>query len=190
MYAADPDPWQFRTRWYEQRKYAATLAALPRARYRTGFEPGCSIGVLTAQLARRCDRLLAFDPVASAVSAARSAVADLPGVRVDQGALPEDWPDTALDLIVLSEVGYYLDRPALDATLARAVAALQDGGDLVAVHWRHPVADYPLTGDEVHAALRALPGLSRVLAHEETDFWLEVFRCGAPDSVARREGLC
>ena len=52
MYSESPDPWQLGGRWYEQRKYAITLALLPYARYRHAFEPGCSIGVLTERLAR------------------------------------------------------------------------------------------------------------------------------------------
>ena len=47
MYSESVDPWQLQSRWYEQRKYAITLALLPYARYRHAFEPGCSIGVLT-----------------------------------------------------------------------------------------------------------------------------------------------
>ena len=47
MYAANRDPWSLASRWYEQRKYAVTLACLTRPRYRRAFEPGCSIGVLT-----------------------------------------------------------------------------------------------------------------------------------------------
>ena len=42
-----------------------------RERYASAFEPGCSIGVLTAQLAPRCDRLLACDVAAAAVESAR-----------------------------------------------------------------------------------------------------------------------
>ena len=61
IYQADADPWRFATSDYEREKYAATLAALPLQAYRSGFEVGCSIGVLTSQLARRCDRLLAVD---------------------------------------------------------------------------------------------------------------------------------
>lgn len=53
MYVGTEDPWQLSTRWYEERKYAITLALLPERRYRHAFEPGCSIGTLTAQLARR-----------------------------------------------------------------------------------------------------------------------------------------
>ncbi len=54
MYAGTEDPWQLSTRWYEQRKYAITLGLLPQRHYRHGFEPGCSIGTLTALLAQRC----------------------------------------------------------------------------------------------------------------------------------------
>ena len=50
-YAFDPDPWGFATSAYEADKYRATLAALPRARYRRALEVGCSIGVLTERLA-------------------------------------------------------------------------------------------------------------------------------------------
>ncbi|MFC7609312.1 SAM-dependent methyltransferase [Teichococcus aestuarii] len=56
LYAADPDPWRFRDSAYEAGKYAATLAALERPRYGRVLEVGCSIGVLTKQLAGRCDR--------------------------------------------------------------------------------------------------------------------------------------
>ncbi len=51
MYSESADPWQLQSRWYERRKYAITLALLPYARYRHAFEPGCSVGVLTEQLA-------------------------------------------------------------------------------------------------------------------------------------------
>ena len=38
--------------------------------------------------------------------------------------------------------------------LRQVRAAVRPGGTLVAVHWRHPVADYPQTRDAVHRALR------------------------------------
>ena len=46
MYRDVEDPWNFETSHYEQRKYAITVASLPRSRYRSAYEPGCSIGVL------------------------------------------------------------------------------------------------------------------------------------------------
>lgn len=192
MYAASPDPWGLAHRWYEQRKYALTLAALPRQRYRSAYEPGCSVGVLSERLAGRCDRLLAADAAASAVRAARARLAGLPNVVVERRAVPAEWPEGRFDLIVLSELGYYLDLPDLGRLVRSAVEALEPGGDLVAVHWRHPVAAYPLSGDAVHAVVAAEPGLANTCRHIEADFLLEVFARTPPvaRSVAAVEGLC
>lgn len=181
MYAQSKDPWGFTDRWYEQRKYALTLASLPRRRYGRALEVGCSVGVLTAQLAERCNTLTALDPSAGAL---RSAAARVPSnVGLVQGAVPKDWPSGPYDLIVLSEVAYYLDAADLDVLLDLVVRDLE--GDLVTCHWRHPVTDYPQTGDAVHARVAArLPRLSR---YEDEDLLLEVF--GDGPGVARREGL-
>ena len=189
IYAADLDPWGFRSRWYERRKYALTLAVLPRERYRHAFEPGCSVGVLTEQLAGRCERLLALEPVPRVAAAARESVAARPNVRVHVGSIPDDWPDARFDLIVLSEVGYYLAEEQLPSLADHIVRSLEPDGDVVAVHWRPDVADYPSTADQVHAALRSRPELAPLISHEEGDFLLEVFRHGPAQSVAQEEGL-
>jgi SAM-dependent methyltransferase len=188
MYRDSEDPWGFRTRWYEQRKYALSLAALPRPRYESAFEPGCSIGVLTEQLAGRCDRLLAMDPVPRAVEATRRLTEGL-AVETRVGRIPTDWPTGTFDLIVLSEVGYYLDTDALPGLAGRIARSLRPGGDLLAVHWRPKVTDYPSTADQVHLALIRRPELARVVRHSEADFLLEVFRRGDASSVAQAEGL-
>ncbi len=185
MYAGDADPWGFATRWYEQRKYALTLAALPHQHYTSGLEIGCSIGILTAALAGRCDELTALDPSADALAAARTRTPSL--VRLQQTAVPGDWPAGAYDLVVLSEVGYYLDPADLDRLLDLVERDLAPGGVVVACHWRHPVADYPQTGDAVHEALARWPRSSRI---DERDFLLDVLHPGGdPVSVAEREGL-
>jgi SAM-dependent methyltransferase len=189
LYAASPDPWGFRTRWYERRKRAVTMAALPCEHYQNAFEPGCSIGTLTARLAPRCQALLAVDATQSAVDEARTAVAAYPHVQVRRMAVPDEWPDGPFDLVVVSEIGYYFDVVDLRRLAERAVESLVDGGTLLACHWRHPVADYPLTGDVVHDALGADPALVATVRHVEADFRLEVWTKGVVDSVARREGL-
>jgi len=191
MYHAAADPWGFEDRWYEQRKYAISLAQLPQRRYRSAFEPGCSIGVLTQMLAGRCDRLLSCDLAAAAVGAAARRTRDLPHVRVEQRQIPAQWPAGRFDLIVFSEILYYFGDGDLDRVLDRAVRALQPGGTLLAVHWRHPVAEYPRTGDDVHQVLAARPGVARLVSHTEPDFLAEVYtRTGAvPVSVAQATGL-
>ena len=107
MYQATADPWGFEDRWYEQRKYAISLAQLPAARYRSAFEPGCSVGVLTRLLASRCDTLLSCDVAAAAVRAAADRTQDLAHVLVEQRDLPRQWPAGRFDLVVFSEILYY-----------------------------------------------------------------------------------
>lgn len=150
VYAARDDPWDFTTSEYERGKYADTLDHLPRERYGRAFELGCSIGVLTAQLAIRCDALLSVDVSEKALDQARQRCAQLPNVHLQRLSVPEQQPSGNFNLIVVSEVAYYWSRADLDRAmdlLARHHAA---GGDLVLVHWTPPVHDYPLTGDAVH----------------------------------------
>jgi len=191
MYATSADPWGFGTRWYEARKYAISVALLPAEHYGDAFEPGCSVGVLTEQLAPRCDRLLACDGSAAAVRQAAARTARRPNVRVQRLVIPAGWPAGDFDLIVLSELLYYFAGDDLPKVLGRATATLRPGGTLLAVHWRHPVADYPRTGDEVHQVLAGQAGLARLVEHREPDFLAEVYirTDGEPLSVAQTGGL-
>ncbi len=189
FYTAGPDPWGFESRWYERRKRAVTIAALPRESFRNAFEPGCSIGVLTAELAPRCDRLLATDISDRPLAAARRRLGDAPGVRFEQRRIPQEWPAGSFDLVVLSEVGYYCGEDDLRTLVARASSSLTTDGVLVACHWRHPVSEYPLTGDDVHRALTAERSLAVLAEHIEEDFVLHVFTPSPAISVARATGL-
>ena len=191
MYAASPDPWGFTSRWYETRKYAITMAMLPKPAYQDAFEPGCSIGVLSDLLAPRCGRLLCCDIAPAAVKAAAKRTAARRHVQVEQRALPRDWPEGRFDLIVLSEVLYYFAGADLDQILNLTIAALRPGATLLAVHWRHPVAEHPRSGDNVHVALAARPELAKLAEHTEPDFIAEAYLTGQgpPISVAAAEGL-
>ena len=172
-YAEDPDPWRFASSPYEAEKYAATLAALPRARYARAFEVGCAIGVLTVRLAERADRLLAVDVAPAALDQARARCAGLEHVEVRRLAVPGEWPDGTLDLVVVSEVGYYLSRPDLDRLAARCAASVEPGGHLVLVHWTGET-DYPLTGDAVHEAFLAAPAWRPVRDDRRPEYRLDV----------------
>lgn len=173
LYAKDVDPWRLATTDYELRKYAATVAALP-GRVRRGFEPGCSIGVLTELLAPRCEELLAWDLSAGAVRTARTRVAAHVHVRVDVGRVPAQWPQGPLDLVVLSELLYYLSDEERSRTVDLALSSLGTGGHLLAVHWRHPFAEAPTDGDAVHDALQADPRWDPVRSLAEPDYRLDL----------------
>ena len=104
LYAEVADPWNYEGSGYERRKYTATLAALPRRKYRRGLEVGCSIGVLTHMLAMRCRMLLALDASAISLERARRRCGGARGVHFQRVRAPREWPSTRFDLIVLSEV--------------------------------------------------------------------------------------
>lgn len=147
LYTRDPDPWQFATSDYERDKYAATLASLPDQRFASGFEVGCSIGVLTRQLAERCDALLAADVSETALAQARTRCADQPHVAFARMVVPGDWPERPLDLVVFSEVLYYLGIPGLHAAARLTLNSLLPGGCVLLVNWHGPT-DGACTGDE------------------------------------------
>ncbi|WP_309619948.1 bifunctional PIG-L family deacetylase/class I SAM-dependent methyltransferase [Salinibacterium sp.] len=188
LYAARADPWRLATRWYETRKRAITVASLPRARYRRAVEIGCSIGMLTRELASRCDTLLAVDVAAAALASARERLRDDAHVTFAQLDVTTGFPAGFFDLIVLSEVGYYLSRTALISLVERAERHLEAGGILLLCHWRHPVDDYLLSGDQVHQIANDCTTLTRIARHDEKDFILEIYSSN-PSSVAQDEGL-
>lgn len=154
QYAGNADPWQLASSDYERAKYAATLAALQRARYASAVEVGCSIGVLTRMLAERCDAILGLDVVETALEQARARNRDLGHVRFARARVPGDWPIGRFDLIVLSEVVYFLDPGDVARLAARVRDSLILGGTVVLVHWTG-LTHYPMSGDEAADAFMA-----------------------------------
>jgi SAM-dependent methyltransferase len=166
-YRENIDPWQFRTSDYERQKYNATIRALTRPRYRRALEVGCSIGVLTAMLAARCDHLVALDASQTAITEAERQ--KLPNVTFDTACLPDDFPAGTFDLIMLSEVLYYFSPVDLRRMADLSCAALAAGGEIILCHWLGET-DYPLGGyqasDLFAAAVESgLP--ERSILHEE-----------------------
>ncbi len=164
IYARQKDPWGFRESPYEQEKYAATLDLLPARRFGHGLELGCSIGVFTAALAGRCDRLLAVDCAAAALVEARSGCAHLPQVRFEQRRLPGEFPDGSFDLIVISELLYFLSESDVARMAGCVRGAIVAGGLVVLANWTGPT-DTPCTGEAaaalfVQAAAPAIRPLS------------------------------
>lgn len=190
LYAGSADPWAISQGWYEERKRRVVEAVLPRERYRQAFEPGCGNGILTSRLARRCDHVLAWDGAQAAVASSRRTLADTANVEVRQARVPDWWPNGSADLIVISEIGYYLTHPDLSRLINRACASLEEGGTLIAVHWRREAPDYPLGGDDVHAHFFGRPRLSRLGGYADDDFRIDVFAGGTQAaSVAEQVGV-
>jgi cyclopropane fatty-acyl-phospholipid synthase-like methyltransferase len=177
LYDRAPDPWSFETSPYEQAKYQATVSALGGRSYRHGLEVGCSIGVLTSRLAGSVRDLLAVDVSDKALASARERCRLLPHVRFRNMQVPACWPAERFDLIVLSEVLYYLDRADLGELVERVRSSLLPGGDSLLVHWTGPT-DYPLSGDEAAASFIAgAASFMRVRRQDRTaDYRLDLLR--------------
>ncbi len=169
LYRRDPDPWSFATSAYEDAKYQATLDALPRARYAAALEVGCSIGVLTQQLAQRCDGVMALDAAEGALKSARRRCQGLENISFARGRVPQEWPDGKFNLIVLSEVIYYLDRADIGRLADRVKGSLRAGGHVLLVHWIGDT-DYPLSGDEASELfITHMEGVARQVQKARTD---------------------
>jgi SAM-dependent methyltransferase len=159
MYLDHDDPWQFASNPYELDRYQAILRALGTRRYRRAFEPGCSIGILTAQLAEICDRVEAIDISPTAVASARVRCKDLPKVQILCGGLSEMLPRGVLDLVVFSEIGYYFTETHLHTIATGIVKHLEMDGTFLAAHWLGSSQDHVLNGDRVHAVLGTIENL-------------------------------
>jgi 2-polyprenyl-3-methyl-5-hydroxy-6-metoxy-1,4-benzoquinol methylase len=147
LYRDDPDPWSFATSAYEQKKYDATLAALGTRYFTCALEVGCSIGVLTERLTDRCEHLLALDFAPSAIAAARACCAPYNGVRIEQMQVPRQWPHGWFDLILFSEVLYFLNESDLKQVCARTVRSIVPGGQVLLVNYTG-ITDDPVSGED------------------------------------------
>jgi SAM-dependent methyltransferase len=161
LYRQDPDPWQFATSEYEAQKYATTMAALPRDRYGSGFEIGGSIGILTEQLASKCQKLLSVDVSTIAQAQAIDRCAHLDNIDFQLMSVPQQFPTVDFDLIILSEVGYYWCWEDLKIAQNLMLDRLRSAGHLLIVHWIVDARILPLTGDEVHDAFIELTTAAR-----------------------------
>lgn len=175
MYHHHDDPWGFDRRWYERRKYALTIAALPSQRYRRALEPGCANGALTELLSSRCDELIAYDLVPDTVDRARTRLAHHRHVTIEHAEFPQWLPSGTGDLLIWSEIGYYLTDTGLAEGLHNIDRWLEPGGIMLAVHYTG-ATDYPRTGAQTHEAVSGLPFLRLHSSYREPEFRLDVWQ--------------
>ena len=173
-YRRDGDPWGYRSSDYERAKYDATLSACGPGPFASALELGGSIGVFSARLAPRCQALTTIDFSPTAVADARAALAGCSHAHAIIGEIPGAIGPDQHDLVVASEILYYLDDDALATTFERLRDVLLAGGRLVAVHWRPNGPERPQTAASVHRRLRSLPWLRAIADLGTADYLLDV----------------
>ena len=194
-YRDDPDPFGVRTRWYERRKRAVLLASLQLERYRCAWDPACGTGDLALALAGRSEHVVGSDVSARAVALSRDLTTEHAGVEILQIELPDvagiarsrsGASTEGFDLLVLSEVLYYLPVLARAATVAGLDTAMRATGpvELVSVHWRHHPHDGFLSGADVTAELDGqlrARGWRGAVRHDDADFVLASWTRDTPE---------
>jgi len=184
LYRRDPDPWSVRSAWYERRKRALLMAALPRERYGLALELGSGTGETTRQLAARCDAVRAVDLSATAVETSRRVLSadGLANVDVNVMCLPDAWPlgeREQADLIVVSELAYYFDDAALAHFFAKCHASLAPDADWAMCHYTRDFHDRCQPTHRLHETVDAMPDLRRIVTHVDEDFRLDIWRRSA-----------
>ena len=217
LYNDNTDPWQYQTRWYEKRKRDICLAILPQSQYNNAIELGCGNGVLSELFAQRCQALVSIDGNQRAVQLAKERLAELSHVKVIQGVVPnrllnlkeaiiEAYPlsndtptiEPAFDLIVISEILYYLSLNDIDTVIAWTQQNLAIGGTLLCCHWRYAIDGFAMTGETVHQRLHHAFNFANNEKHHvafnhqsqviDDDFLLDIWQ-RSPSSVAMQENL-
>ncbi|CAN7146003.1 glycosyltransferase [Mesorhizobium sp. LjNodule214] len=133
-YFATEDPWNYGS-LYEQEKYERQLEILPAGPIGQALELACAEGHFTRQLAPRVGHLTATDISAIAIGRAGARCSDQPNVEFGVLDFAADTLPGEMDLIVCSEVLYYLDDLAELRRIAKKFAeALAPGGSFISAH--------------------------------------------------------
>jgi len=178
-YRAEGDPWATLTDPTERAKAAAVLEACGEGPFAAVCDLGAGLGLIAAALAPRSRSLLALDAAPTAVAAAAGRLAPWPGARAEVAVLPDDLPGETFDLVVASEVLYYLAPAAFAATLRWLDGAVAPAGRVVAVHWTGSAPDLQRSADDVHAALARRPRLTRIATTRAATYRLDVLAADA-----------
>ncbi len=137
-----PDPFGYTTP-YEQKKYEQTLELLPEGPLTRVLELACAEGHFTVQLAPRVGALLAADISENALARAQARCEELPNIAFAQIDLRRDPIPGTFDLIVCSEVLYFIrDRFELRRVARKIARHLKPGGHFLTAH-ANVVADDP-----------------------------------------------
>ena len=107
---------------------------------------------------------------------------------MQHAVIPQQLPQQQYDLIVVSEMLYYLNQHELDQTITWLNQALRPNGCIVACHWLTPIDGFTLNGQTVHQQLKQALNYSHSLVLQDQDFQLDVWRY-SNQSLAEQEGL-
>jgi SAM-dependent methyltransferase len=147
------DPWDYTNSRFEHFKRDVLVRACGHDKHGRALELGCAIGETTRYLAPLCLRLVALDGSATAIVEAKRRVRSA-HVRFVQAKLPGQMPRGQFDLIVISEIAYYLSLHELTHLAKRIATATARHGKIVLLHHRRHFQDAAQAPNLAHLRLR------------------------------------
>lgn len=174
------DPWGYRNS-YETHKYEQTIDLIRGLPIGNALEIACAEGEFSKRLAPLVGHLLATDIAPSAVARAAESCAGIGNMDFMRLDLLTEAPPSTYDLIVCSEVLYYVaDEKVLADFAAKVSRHLNPGGWLVLAHANLLVDEPDVTGFGWPHSFGA-KGIGTVFAAEPTfalskEIWTPLYR--------------
>ena len=132
VYAAvSRDAWGYERAEFATRRFQFLLQMLPPSPVSAALEVGCAEGQFTRVLAQHAEHVLACDISESAIERARQTCLGLHNVRFMCMDIRKGLPDEPLDLILFSDVLYYLSKREVIRVLEDSARSLRPGGFLM-----------------------------------------------------------
>jgi 2-polyprenyl-3-methyl-5-hydroxy-6-metoxy-1,4-benzoquinol methylase len=153
-FRAEIDPWNYTHSKFEQFKRLTLLRACGPSKRARILELGCAIGETSRRLGRISLRLLAVDGSRTALAEAVRRTPHSGHITFRYAKLPEQMPRGQFDVIVVSELIYYLRQHQLKSLADRLISALAPGGMMVILNHRGPFDDAAVLPELAHRRLR------------------------------------
>ncbi|MGI8846775.1 MAG: class I SAM-dependent DNA methyltransferase [Candidatus Dormibacteria bacterium] len=133
LYGMSEDPFSLETSRYDARKRRVVLDMVGRKSHHAALDAGCGTGMIANALVPHCRSVVAVDFSAVAVARARKRNQHPEIVEFSQADLVHFRTAHPVDLVVCSEVLYYLEGGALDAAVSNLHASCAPDAWLIVV---------------------------------------------------------
>lgn len=158
QYAITRSPFSLESADYERDKLEKMISFIPEHPIDRAIDYGCGIGDATIALSERAERLISVDSsrLALRMLSARLRARSLHNISLRRASLSEPWPiapSERAELIVASEVLYYLEPDELSLMIESFIRCLNRNAILITCHYRLHFHDRLVSNHEIHQSI-------------------------------------
>ncbi|ACF14311.1 Methyltransferase type 12 [Chloroherpeton thalassium ATCC 35110] len=133
FYKFSSDPFDLEKSDYEAHKFALVAKCVQEIHVKNALDIGCGTGVLTEKISHFCTHILGIDFSTEAIETAKNRCAGQSNIRFLAADIRAFQPPETYDLVLCSEVLYYVGEPDLEKFLGLLHVALSENGRLIVV---------------------------------------------------------